>query len=248
MGARRSPRKPNAARRLRAGPRARDIRWVVRTLYGAYGETMLTRRSPFHVLIATVLSHRTKDEVTHVASKRLFRAFPTPAALASADPAEVARLIKPVGFYNRKAKAVVAVARGLEARFGGEVPADVDAMVTLPSVGRKTANVVMVNGFRIPAVAVDTHVHRISNRMGWVRTRTPEETEAALRRVAPRDTWLQINDALVNHGREVCKPIGPRCSACPVLSRCARVGVRPGRGFEPARGPRALAPKRRGRA
>ena len=209
------------------------IRRVVRVLYARYGKTMLTRHSPYRVLIATVLSHRTKDEVTHVASNRLFARFPTPAALAAADPAEVAPLIKPVGFYNQKSKAVVAIAKELNARFGGKVPEDIDAMCTLPSVGRKTANVVMVNGFGTPAVAVDTHVHRISNRMGWVRTKTPDETEAALRRTAPRDAWLHLNDALVNHGRTVCKPIGPRCSVCPVLADCRRVGVRAGRGFEP---------------
>lgn len=222
-----------------------DIRWVVRKLYGAYGETMLTRRSPYYVLIATILSHRTKDEVTHVASQRLFRRYKTPAALARADPATVARLIKPVGFYNQKARAIIAVAGELQDRFGGKVPDDIEAMCTLPSVGRKTANVVMVNGFGLPAVAVDTHVHRISNRMGWVKTKTPEETEQRLRRVAPRDTWLRINDALVNHGRAVCKPIGPRCSVCPVSSRCARVGVRPARGYEmDAAKPAAGAPPR----
>jgi endonuclease-3 len=231
--------------RLTPNPSPRDIRWVVRTLYGAYGDTMLTRRSPFHVLIATVLSHRTKDEVTHEASTRLFEEFGTPAALAAADASRVAALIRPVGFYNRKAEAVIAVARDLQERFAGQVPEDIEQMCTLPSVGRKTANVVMVNGFGKPAVAVDTHVHRISNRLGWVKTRTPEQTEVALRRVAPRDTWLRINDALVNHGRTVCKPIGPRCSVCPVAARCARVGVRPGRGFEiPASAP---APRKRGR-
>jgi endonuclease-3 len=221
------------ARRAPAVPPA-EIRRVVGTLYGRYGKTMLTRHSPFRVLIATVLSHRTKDEVTHVASRRLFARFGHVRALASADPAEVAALITPVGFYNQKAKAVVAIAKDLLDRFGGEVPEDIEAMCTLPSVGRKTANVVMVNGFGKPAVAVDTHVHRISNRLGWVKTKTPDETEEALRRTAPRDSWLHLNDALVNHGRTICKPIGPRCSVCPVLEDCRRVGVRPGRGYEPA--------------
>ena len=165
------------------------------------------------------------------------------AALARADPAEVALLIKPVGFYNQKSKAVVRIASELIDRFAGEVPSDIELMCTLPSVGRKTANVVLVNGFGIPAVAVDTHVHRISNRLGWVRTRKPEETEAALRRLAPEDAWLHLNDALVNHGRALCKPIGPRCAVCPVLRHCRQVGVRPARGFEtaPARPPRRAA-------
>ena len=188
-----------ARRASGASPAA--IRRVVEVLYGRYGKTMLTRHSPYRVLIATVLSHRTKDEVTDVASKRLFARFPTPQALAAADPAEVAPLIKPVGFYNQKSKAIVAIANDLLARFGGKVPHDIDLMCTLPSVGRKTANVVMVNGFATPAVAVDTHVHRISNRMGWVKTKTPDETEAALRRVAapqrrprqPRTHGLQAN-------------------------------------------------------
>jgi len=224
----------SARRRARARPSPDEIRTVVRTLYKRYGKTMLTRKSPFRVLIATVLSHRTKDEVTDIASRRLFARFPDAAALSRADPAEVAVLIKPVGFYNQKSTAVVRIANDLLERFGGEVPGDIDALCTLPSVGRKTANVVIVNGFGRPAVAVDTHVHRISNRMGWVRTKHPEETEAALRKVAPRDAWLHLNDALVNHGRTVCKPIGPRCSVCPVLASCARVGVRPGRGYDPA--------------
>jgi endonuclease-3 len=214
-------------------PTPEEIREVVETLYRRYGNTMLTRRSPFHVLIATVLSHRTKDEVTDVASKRLFARYGTPASLARANPAEVAALIKPVGFYNRKAAAIIAIARELNERFAGQVPRDLEAMCTLPSVGRKTANVVLVNGFGEPAVAVDTHVHRISNRLGWVRTRTPEQTEQRLRKIAPKDSWLHLNDALVNHGRTVCKPIGPRCSVCPVLVHCRRVKVRAARGFEP---------------
>jgi len=223
---------PRQAKRSRV-PKASEIRFVVETLYQRYGNTMLTRRSPFHVLIATVLSHRTKDEVTDVASKRLFEKFPSVAALAGADPNEVSALIKPVGFYNRKAPTIVRIARDLLERFGGEVPEDLDAMCTLPSVGRKTANVVLVNGFGKPAVAVDTHVHRISNRLGWVKTKTPEQTEHALRKIAPRDTWLHLNDALVNHGRAICKPIGPRCSVCSVAGLCLRVGVHPARGFEP---------------
>jgi endonuclease-3 len=223
---------PPRARPRRVDPA--DIETVVETLYARYGKTMLTRHSPYRVLIGTVLSHRTKDEVTHAASSRLFKAFPTPEALAAADPSAVAALIKPVGFYNQKSKAVVRIARELLDRFGGEVPDDIEEMCTLPSVGRKTANVVMVNGFGRPAVAVDTHVHRISNRMGWVRTKTPDETEVRLRRIAPPGSWLHLNDALVNHGRTVCKPIGPRCSVCPVIAYCRRVGVRPGRGYEPA--------------
>ena len=207
-------------------------------MYGAYGKTMLTRRSPYHVLVATVLSHRTKDEVTHVASRRLFAAYPTPDDLAKAKPTEVAQVIRPVGFYNQKAKAIIALAKELNERFGGKVPRDLESMVTLPSVGRKTANVVLVNGFGDPAVAVDTHVHRISNRLGWVKTKTPEQTEAALRELAPRDTWLQINDALVNHGRITCKPIGPRCSACLVSAKCRRVGVRPAVGYQMETAPR----------
>lgn len=216
-----------------------EIRKVVKTLYSRYGKTMLTRRSPFRVLISTVLSHRTKDEVTHGASGRLFARFPDAQSLSQADPVEVALLIRPVGFYNQKAKAVVRISHELLLRFAGKVPEDIEALTTLPSVGRKTANVVIVNGFGKPAVAVDTHVHRISNRMGWVATRHPDETEAALRKLAPRDSWLHLNDALVNHGRTLCKPIGPRCSVCPVLDSCRRVAVRPARGFEPPLAQRA---------
>jgi endonuclease III len=220
-------------RRALGVPSPAEVRAVVSTLYRRYGKTMLTRRSPFRVLISTVLSHRTKDEVTHGASKRLFARFPDAPALARADPKEVAALIRPVGFYNQKSRAVVRISEELLLRFQGKVPADLEGLTTLPSVGRKTANVVLVNGFGTPAVAVDTHVHRISNRMGWVATKHPDETEIALRKLAPRDSWLHLNDALVNHGRQICKPIGPRCSVCPVLPLCRRVGVRPARGFEP---------------
>jgi endonuclease-3 len=171
---------------------------------------------PFQVLISTVLSQRTRDEMTAVAALALFAEFPDPPALARAPLPRVRKLIRPVGFYNEKSKRIREIARVVEERFGGRVPADIDALLTLPGVGRKTANCVLVFGFGVPAIPVDTHVHRISNRLGIVRTKHPEETERELASLLPRDRWLEVNELLVTHGREVCRPIGPRCEACPI--------------------------------
>ncbi len=176
--------------------------------------------TPFQVLIGTILSQRTRDEATDVASERLFREFPTPEALAEAPVPKVLRLIRPVGFYATKAKGVRDCAREIRDRFGGKVPASMEELLSLPMVGRKTANCTLVFGYGIPAVPVDTHVHRIANRLGAVRTRTPEETEEALMRVIPMDLWVPVNPLLVQHGQNVCRPIGPQCSRCPIVELC----------------------------
>ena len=145
--------------------------------------------------------------------------------MAALTPARIEKAIYPVGFYRTKARVVRDIARDLIARFDGRVPDDIDALLTLKGVGRKTANLVVTIGFGKPGICVDTHVHRISNRLGYVRTRTPDETEMALRAKLPRRYWIGYNDLLVTFGQNVCAPISPKCSACPVRALCRRVGV-----------------------
>jgi endonuclease III len=179
-----------------------------------------TDGDPFRVLIGTVLSHRTKDEVTAVASSRLFEKYPNVKSLARANTRTVVRLIKPVGFYNTKARTVKKISKILLDKYGGEVPQNMNQLLELPSVGRKTANCVFVYGFKTPAIPVDTHVHRIFNRLGVVKTKTPDETEGELTHLADRSDWLQLNEVFVRFGKTVCKPIGPHCSECPLNDRC----------------------------
>ena len=179
-----------------------------------------TDGDPFRVLIATILSHRTKDPVTALASSRLFAKYPKPSQLAMADIRTIARLIKPVGFYNTKAKTVKRVARIILEKYKGRVPDDMDELLELPSVGRKTANCVLVYGFKRPAIPVDTHVHRIFNRLGVVKTKTPDETEQELTKIVDRKDWLPLNEVFVKFGQLVCKPIGPKCPVCPLTDRC----------------------------
>ena len=183
------------------------------------------RRDPFAVLVSTILSLRTKDDVTAAASERLLARAPDPVALLRLPAPRIERLIYPVGFYRVKARHLRAVARLLLERHAGRVPADLDALLELPGVGRKVANLVLVLGFGLPGVCVDTHVHRICNRLGYVRTRDPLGTEMELRRKLPRRHWLTVNDLLVTFGQNVCGPLSPRCSSCPVARLCDRVGV-----------------------
>jgi endonuclease III len=175
---------------------------------------------PFQVLIGTILSHRTRDENTSKASENLFSKYRTPQQLADAPLADVTRLIRPAGFYNMKAKNIIRVSRQLLDEFGGEVPGEMDDLLKLHYVGRKTANCVLVYGFNLPAIPVDTHVHRISNRLGLVKTKTPEETEQALVRTVPRKYWLELNDLFVRFGQTTCKPIGPKCGICSLSGDC----------------------------
>jgi len=196
-------------------------RWRPTALAEIAGAT----RDPFRVLIACVLSLRTQDRTTGLAAARLFAVADTPAAMQRVPPGRIARLIYPVGFYRTKARAIRAICRDLLGRFGGRVPDEIDALLTLKGVGRKTANLVVTMGYGKPGICVDTHVHRISNRLGYVRTTTPEATEMALRARLPRRYWIGYNDLLVAFGQNVCTPLRPRCSACPVRPLCRRVGV-----------------------
>ena len=191
----------------------------------AVSELAAERHDPFRVLVSTIISLRTKDEVTGPASRRLLTRAPAPAALAALPAAEIAELIYPAGFYRTKAGHLRAVAAILEHEHRGEVPRSREALLRLPGVGRKTANLVLGLGFGIPAICVDTHVHRICNRLGWVDTREPDATELALARALPRRYWIPINAIMVSFGQQVCMPVSPRCSACPVSARCPRRGV-----------------------
>ena len=182
---------------------------------------------PFQILIATLLSARTQDATTHAASTRLFRRARTPRTMARLPLAEIETLIYPVSFYRNKARHAKACCEMLQSRFGGRVPGTLEELVTLPGVGRKTANLVMILAFKSgDNICVDTHVHRISNRMGWVRTSQPEETEQALYDATDRRWWPLINLYLVTWGQNVCRPIGPRCGACAIAAECPRIGVR----------------------
>jgi endonuclease-3 len=175
---------------------------------------------PFRVLISTVLSQRTRDEVTYDVAAHLFERFPGPREMAGATIGDLERLIHRVGFYKAKARALRDLSVELLDRFDGKVPPDLEKLVSLPMVGRKTANCVLVYGYNVPAIPVDTHVHRISQRLGVVRTRTPEETELALMKVVPRNLWTAVNPILVQHGQNICRPIGPKCPECPVRDLC----------------------------
>jgi endonuclease-3 len=181
---------------------------------------------PFRVLIACLLSLRTKDETTGPAAARLFALADTPEALRGLRPRAIERAIYPVGFYRTKARVLREVSRDLIERFGGRVPDDIDALLTLKGVGRKTANLVVTQGFNKPGICVDVHVHRISNRWGYVTTRTPEETETALRARLPRRYWIGYNDLLVSFGQNNCLPVSPHCTRCPLRPGCPRHGVR----------------------
>ncbi len=175
---------------------------------------------PFHVLIATILSQRTKDDNTRRASDNLFNRYPTIDAIADADQDDVAALIRPAGFPNQKAKAIIGCCRILREKYGYKVPEDTDEMTKLPMVGRKTAACVRSYAMLIPSVCVDTHVHRISNLMGLVKTKDPTETEFALMAITPESSWSDINRYLVRHGQETCLPNHPHCERCMVKDMC----------------------------
>jgi endonuclease-3 len=185
-----------------------------------------SREDPFQVLISTMLSAQTRDEVTHAASMRLFRVARSPRTMAAVRTSTIQRLIYPVSFYRVKARHVKEASRQILARFGGQVPNRMEDLLTLPGVGRKTANLVLILSHASRQnICVDTHVHRISNRLGWVRTRTPDQTEQALYRAVPKRFWPDVNLYLVTWGQNVCRPIYPRCRACVISDACPRLGV-----------------------
>jgi endonuclease-3 len=182
-------------------------------------------RSPFLVLVSCVLSLRTKDETTLPASERLFKLADKPEEMLKLTPRQIEKAIFPVGFYRTKARNILGICRDIESRFNGTVPDDIETLMTMRGVGRKTANLVLTEGFGIPAMCVDTHVHRISNRFGYITTKTPEESEQALRKKLPKKHWMDYNALLVTWGQNICKPVSPLCSQCSVYNYCARKGV-----------------------
>lgn len=182
---------------------------------------------PFRVLISTILSARTRDPVTEAASERLFEVYPDAKSLSNAPPAKVASLIRPVSFYNNKASNIIAAAKRIVEEHDGRVPRNYEALLNLPGVGRKTANCVLVYGFSEPAIPVDVHVHRISNRIGLVDTNKPEETEEALASLYDRKYWLDVNELMVSFGQTICRPVRPKCETCTLNSVCRYYSKRP---------------------
>jgi endonuclease-3 len=199
----------------------RDSERVMAVLHAHYEDITTRDLDPFETLTACILSLRTQDPVTHAASARLHARYPGPQALAGADQAELAACIYPVGMYRQKAGTLIRIARLILDRHHGQVPADLDALLALPGVGRKTANLVLSFAHHLPAICVDTHVHRISNRLGWARTRTPDETEVELARILPQAHWKALNPLLVQHGQQCCRPLRPACERCPLQDLCA---------------------------
>jgi endonuclease-3 len=182
-------------------------------------------RDPFRVLIACVLSLRTKDKTTADASRRLFALAHTPRAMRKLPLRRIEQAIYPVGFYRNKARQIKDICRRLLAHYDGRVPDSIDELLTFNGVGRKTANLTVTVGFNKPGICVDIHVHRISNRWGYVKTKTPEETEEALRKKLPKPYWITYNDLLVPYGQNLCQPVSPWCSKCKLIKYCDRVGV-----------------------
>lgn len=182
-------------------------------------------KSPFLVLISCIMSLRTKDETTLPASERLFKLADTPQDMLKLMIRQIEKAIYPVGFYKTKAKTIKGICRDILTKYDGVVPAEIDELLTMKGVGRKTANLVVVEGFGKQGICVDTHVHRISNRFGYVKTKDPNETEQTLRQKLPKKYWKRYNELLVIWGQNVCRPISPFCSQCPVSEMCGKVGV-----------------------
>lgn len=183
------------------------------------------KKDPFRVLISCVLSLRTKDETTRGASERLFRLADNPADMLRLKKKEIEKAIYPVGFYRTKSENILGICKDLMGKYQSKTPDEIDELLKLKGVGRKTANLVVTLGYNKPGICVDTHVHRISNRLGYVKTKTPEQTETALRKKLPKKHWIIYNDLLVTYGQNVCKPISPFCSRCLIEKYCDKVGV-----------------------
>jgi len=201
-----------------------DIDELMRRLFELYPEGYAYGFSdPFLVLISTVMSQRTRDDVTYPAARKLFESFLTPEEMVKADVSEIESLIKEVGFYRVKAGRIKEISRILLEKYGGRVPDDMETLLELPGVGRKTANCVLADAFLKDAIAVDTHVHRISNRLGLIETKVPEETETELKKIFPQKYWRHINLLLVKLGQNICRPISPRCGICALNDMCPKI-------------------------
>ncbi len=196
------------------------IKEIVESLGEIYTLRIFEDSDPFRVLIRTILSQRTRDENTDTASAMLFSKYSTPEAIAYAPVDKVEVLIKKSGFYHVKSRRVKEVSRIIHEKYNNVVPEDINELLSLPGVGRKTANCVLVYGFHKDAIPVDVHVHRISNRIGLVNTKTPDETEAELVKIVPKKYWLPLNDLLVQFGQTICRPIGPKHEICPIAELC----------------------------
>lgn len=199
-----------------------QVRTVIRLLADTYhGRGSVELGDPYKVLVATVISARTKEEQTTAISNRVFARYPDAGALAHADESELYDLLEGSQYREAKAPRLIAMARILVEKHGGQVPNSVEALLELPGVGRKTANCVLIYAFNLPALCVDIHMHRITNRLGWVHTKTPEQTERALAKVIPKDLWTGVNRLFLQHGRAICTPGVPRCFICPIRAFCA---------------------------
>lgn len=180
-------------------------------------------KNPYLVLIACILSLRTNDKTTYPATLRMLELAKTPKEMKNVSQEELAKAIYPVGFYENKAKQIIELSKTIDEKLGGKVPDEIEDLIKFKGVGRKTANLVLSLGFNKPAICVDVHVHRIFNRLGYIKTKTPEETEFALREKLPQKYWIDINTLLVTHGQNVCKPVKPKCSECPIERYCAKI-------------------------
>lgn len=183
-------------------------------------------KDPYLVLIACILSLRTNDKTTYPAALRMLELAKTPHDMKGVKVEDLAKAIYPVGFYENKAKQIIELSRQIDEELEGKVPDEIEELVKFKGVGRKTANLVLSLGFNKPAICVDVHVHRIFNRLGYIKTKNPEETEFALREKLPQKYWIDINTLLVTHGQNVCKPINPKCAQCPIEKYCKKIGVR----------------------
>lgn len=197
-----------------------QIEYIVDELEKIFDRRTFEDQSPYEVLVRTILSQRTRDENTDQATANLFEVYPTMEDIAEAPVEEIAKLVRPAGFYNVKAGRIKEVSNILLEEYDGIVPDSIDELIKLPGVGRKTANCVLVFGFQEDAIPVDVHVHRISNRLGLVHTKEPEETEEVLREIVPKNYWLPINDLMVQFGQNICKPINPQHMECPFTDLC----------------------------
>ena len=206
-----------------------DIDKIVKLLKDAkqpqseFVKLMDSFKNPYLVLIACILSLRTNDKTTYPATLRMLELAKTPKEMKNVSQEELAKAIYPVGFYENKARQIIELSKTIDEELNGQVPDEIEDLIKFKGVGRKTANLVLSLGFNKPAICVDVHVHRIFNRLGYIKTKTPEETEFALREKLPQKYWIDINTLLVTHGQNVCKPIKPKCSECPITRYCAKI-------------------------